>query len=495
MNRLDGLLSNGRRDDIALVQSSREISYGDLDELVSRIAGGLIEAGVQRGDRVAIWGSKTIEVAAAMFAVARAGGVLVSVNPVLKGPQVEHILVDSGARILLTNTARAALLSKAMETAVLSFEDDWNRLSTSASATAPAADLAAILYTSGSTGRPKGVMLSHANMIVGAESVSAYLQLASDDRILSVLPLSFDAGFSQLTTAFNVGARAVLLDYLTPRDVVRAVARHGVTAITGIPPLWLQLAEADWPEDSRRSPRILANTGGRMPVHLTRHLRSLFPNAKLYLMYGLTEAFRSTYLDPALVDQRPDAIGKAIPDAEILVVRPDGSVTDDDEPGELVHIGPLVAHGYWQDAERTAERFRPAPKGAVTGTIGVWSGDTVVRDADGILTFVGRYDEMIKISGNRLSPQEIEEAVYGTGAVSEAAAFGVPDERLGQSILLIAVPARGLNVATAEDALRSKLAATVPAYMVPARIIWLDNLPRNANGKIDRTELRGTYVT
>ena len=494
MNRLDDLLALGRDEDVALVQGGREITYHALDHLVSCVAGGLIKAGLRSGDRVAVWAPKSIEAVAAMFAVSRAGGVLVPVNPVLKGPQVDHILTDSGARLILTNSARGALLDASGETTILTFEQDWQSLSSSGKGRAAAADLAAILYTSGSTGRPKGVMLSHANMLVGAKSVSGYLGLTSEDRVLSVLPLSFDAGFSQLTTAFCVGARAVLLDYLTPRDVIRAIARYGITVMTGVPPLWLQVADAAWSEEARKSLRILANTGGRMPLHLTRLLRSFFPQARLFLMYGLTEAFRSTFLDPAVLDQRPESIGKAIPNAEILVVRADGSQTDDGEPGELVHVGPLVAQGYWGDSERTAERFRPAPRDARTGSVGVWSGDTVVRDVDGFLTFIGRSDEMIKTSGTRLSPQEIEESVYSTGIVSEAAAFGVPDEKLGQSILLIAVPSAGNSADTAENVLRARLAASVPAFMMPARTVWLERLPRNANGKIDRTELRRMYA-
>ena len=221
--------------------------------------------------------------------------------------------------------------------------------------------MAAIFYTSGSTGRPKGVVLSHRNLIVGAESVSNYLGNDQDDVILSALPLSFDAGFSQLTTAFSVGAHVVLLNYLLPADVIQLCARHRVTGLTCVPPLWIQIADQDWPADAARYLRYFANTGGRMPKATLDRLRSVFPAARPFLMYGLTEAFRSTYLDPAEVDRRPDSIGKAIPNAEILVVRPDGSLCDPGEEGELVHRGALVAMGYWNDPERTAERFRPAP--------------------------------------------------------------------------------------------------------------------------------------
>ena len=290
-------------------------------------------------------------------------------------------------------------------------------------------DMAAILYTSGSTGMPKGVVLSHRNLIVGGESVSHYIGNTSDDVILAALPLSFDAGFSQLTTAFNVGAHVVLMNYLLPADVVRLCARHGVTGLTCVPPLWIQIAEQAWPEDVGQTTALLREHG-RADAEARRSTGSArcFRTARPFLMYGLTEAFRSTYLDPSEVDRRPDSIGKAIPNAEILVVRPDGSRCEPGEEGELVHRGALVALGYWNDPERTAERFRPAPghdaSVAATPEIAVWSGDTVVADEEGFLYFVGRADEMIKTSGYRVSPTEVEEAAYATGLVRDAVALG-----------------------------------------------------------------------
>jgi acyl-CoA synthetase (AMP-forming)/AMP-acid ligase II len=289
--------------------------------------------------------------------------------------------------------------------------------------------MAAILYTSGSTGKPKGVVLSHRNLIVGAESVSQYLQNSAQDVILAVLPLSFDAGLSQLTTAFNVGAHVVLMNYLLPNDVVRLCAKHRVNGLTCVPPLWNQLADQKWPDEVRSALRYFANTGGRMPKLTLKKLRNCFPTARPYLMYGLTEAFRSTYLDPAEIDKRPDSIGKAIPNAEILVVRPDGSRCVPGEEGELVHRGGLVALGYWKDPARTAERFRPVPEQTGnawrTKETAVFSGDTVVSDAEGFLYFIGRKDEMIKTSGYRVSPTEIEEVAYDSGLVGDAVAMGL----------------------------------------------------------------------
>jgi acyl-CoA ligase (AMP-forming) (exosortase A-associated) len=306
-------------------------------------------------------------------------------------------------------------------------------------------DLLSILYTSGSTGRPKGVVLSHRNMVAGAKSVASYLGNNPDDTLLAALPLSFDAGFSQLTTAFHSGARVVLLNYLLPQDVLKAMVKEKVTGLTAVPPLYIQLAQLKWPETVTDHLRYFANTGGRMPLETLKALRAHLPRTQPFLMYGLTEAFRATYLPPDQADIRPDSIGKAIPNAEVLVLRDDGSECAPNEPGELVQRGAHVAMGYWNDPEKTAERFKPLPAprpgrqaGFVLPEIAVFSGDTVRRDEEGYLYFIGRRDEMMKTSGYRVSPTEVEEILYSTQLVGECVAFGVPHPSLGHSICVIA---------------------------------------------------------
>ncbi len=494
----------------ALSYKEETVSYGVLWHAARAAAVQLQELGLQRGDRVAIYLEKRIELVVAMFATSAAGGVFVPINHVLKPAQFGHIVQDSGARFLVTSAERLAQLpavladgsvehvvvvgaaecavSAEYRVAPLKGPDEE-----AAEPSPPAAidiDPAAILYTSGSTGKPKGVVLSHRNLIIGAESVSTYLGNTSDDVILSILPLSFDAGLSQVTTAFDVGAHCVLMNYLLPRDVPKLCAKHGVTGITGVPPLWLQIADVAWHEEAAGRIRYWANTGGRMPRTVLDRLRSIFAKADPYLMYGLTEAFRSTYLDPSEVDRRPDSIGKAIPNAEILVLRPDGSRCAPGEEGELVHRGALVALGYWNDPERTAERYRPvhhpgqqwrAPE------LAVWSGDTVVADEEGFLYFVGRTDDMIKTSGYRVSPSEIEEAAYATGAIRDAVALGVEEVGIGHRIVLIATAVDGiLDTAVLLGALRQAL----PLYMVPSQIEVRDELPRSPNGKFDRNLLK-----
>jgi acyl-CoA ligase (AMP-forming) (exosortase A-associated) len=500
----------------AVTFSGVTVGYDQLWREVRGFGAALSGLGLRRGDRVAVYLDKRIETVVALFGTSAAGGVFVPVNPVLRPGQVGYIARDCGARVLVTSPGRLALLRgeldecKSVEHVVLAGHDaatgiiepgDHYEVSPwpaaiegecgADGAAGIDANVAAILYTSGSTGRPKGVVLSHRNLIAGAESVSQYLGNRPDDVILAALPVSFDAGFSQLTTAFSAGAHVVLMNYLLPADVVRLCARHHVTGLTCVPPLWTAIADQDWPAEAARHLRYFANTGGRMPRPTLDRLRSLFPGAAPYLMYGLTEAFRSTYLDPAQVDRRPDSIGKAIPNAEILVVRPDGSACDPGEEGELVHRGALVAMGYWNDPERTAERFRPAPgrdPGLYAAETAVWSGDIVVRDDEGFLYFVGRNDEMIKTSGYRVSPSEIEEVAYDTGLVRDAVALGVPDPRLGQHVVMVVTPAGGGEADT--GGLLAQMKKALPAYMLPRRVEVRDEIPRSPNGKFDRALLR-----
>ena len=491
---LDHLAEGGRDDAPALVLRAGTLSRQDLRSRVARLAGWLAERVPEPSARVATWAAKGELTCLMPLAAARAGLVHVPINPLLKRAQVAHIVADSGASLLIGTPARLATLEfgdtpRGCE--AIAEDEAWLKVETCNRSLPPSsadpADLAALLYTSGSTGRPKGVMLSHAHMWLGAVSVASYLGLSDDDVTLAVLPLSFDYGQNQLLSTWYAGGSVVPLDYLTPRDVIKACARHGVTTLAAVPPLWIQLVEQDWPIDAVTPMRRLTNSGGALTVELVRKLRALFPQARLFPMYGLTEAFRSTYLDPTLVDSHPTSMGRAIPFAEILVIGDDGMVTADGEEGELVHCGPLVAQGYWQDEGRTAERFKPAPAQSRYGGTAVWSGDRVRRDGQGLLYFVGRRDAMIKSAGNRISPQEIEDAAIATGLVAEAVAVGVPDERLGQAVHLVTRAAAGAT--DPEERLPKALARGLPNFMQPQTIHWRETLPVNPNGKLDRAAI------
>ena len=503
-----------RADEQALVYGKHSLTYGELNALCMRVGRQLVSLGVERLDRIGIFLEKRVETVAAMFGSSWADAVFVPINPQLKGEQVAYIMNDCNVRVLVTSKARLQSIVDSLHACkdlqhvivvdgnAADFSKkrrhfslvEWSPIHAQ---TPPlptkniSIDIAAILYTSGSTGGPKGVVLSHRNITAGARSVSSYLENTDADRILSVLPLSFDYGLNQLMTAFLVGATAVLLNYLLPQDVVKAVHRYRITGLAAVPPLWIQLSNLAWPEEAAESLRYLTNSGGAMPVKTLERLRQKLPHTTPYLMYGLTEAFRSTYLPPGELDHRPESMGKAIPGEEVFVVRDDGTLCDPDEPGELVHRGALVSLGYWNDKERTAERFRPAPgqpQGLPITELAVWSGDTVRMDNEGFLYFVSRQDEMIKTSGYRVSPTEIEEILYETGMVGEVAAFGLADETLGQAIAVIATPkAAGEEVDVA--LLKKECLKRMPNYMVPKYVHIQESLPRNPNGKLDRKGL------
>ena len=484
---LDHLTLRGDPAAPALVTREGALDYAGLEQAVGRLAAALLGRGLLPGDRVASWLPKNRLTSLLPLACARAGLIHVPINPLLKRLQVAHILADSGAALLLSGKARLATLEPGDVACPVLAEEESESLFAHGEAFEPSSrdpeELAALLYTSGSTGRPKGVMLSHANLGLGAISVASYLRLTPADRTLAVLPLSFDYGQNQLLSTWAAGGVVVPLDYLTARDVIRAVERHQISTLAGVPPLWVQLVETPWPAAAALSLRRLTNSGGKLPPSVVRRLRELFPAADIYSMYGLTEAFRSTYLEPALLDAHPDSMGSAIPFAEIMVVDAEGRPA---EEGELVHAGPLVAKGYWQDPVRTAERFKPAPAASICGGLAVWSGDRVRRDAEGLLYFVGREDGMIKTSGNRVSPTEVEEAAIASGLVHEAVALGTPDPRLGEAIALVVRPDRREQ----EEELRAFLKRQLPNFMQPGPIVWRDELPRSPNGKLDRVALK-----
>ncbi len=486
---LDHVIERGADASAALALREGTLSYAALRTRVGQLAAWLRDQVAEPGARVASWGAKGEMTCLLPLAAPRAGLVHVPVNPMLKRAQVGHILADSGATLLLGTPARLATLEEGdVPTGCVVMAEGDALEASRALDPLPKSDadphgIAAILYTSGSTGKPKGVVLSHANLWLGAVSVAHYLKLSGEDVTLAVLPLAFDYGQNQLLSTWYAGGCAAPLDYLMPRDVTKAVAKHRATTLAAVPPLWRQLVEAKWEDGAGDSLKRLTNSGGALTPDLIDAMRETWPQADIYPMYGLTEAFRSTFLAPSLVATHPTSMGTAVPFAEVLVVDENGGPAAPGEEGELVHCGPLVAQGYWRDPQRTAERYKPAPAHSEYGGTAVWSGDYVRRDADGLLYFVGRRDAMIKSAGNRISPQEVEDAALATGLVADAVCFGVPDPMLGQAVHLVV---RG---AGDHDALKAALKRELPSFMQPHAIEWREALPLNPNGKIDRTAL------
>lgn len=498
---------------LALQYKKSDLTYQQLHQQASQMAAQLGTLGLMRNERVAIYLPKQIESVVAYFATSIADGIFVPVNPLLKGPQVKYIIDDCEVSFLITSLSRYQQMQTHIEntqsirhiiltdctaeqtpTGCICWQQLMEDVAAKVVPTNISQDIAAILYTSGSTGNPKGVVLSHSNLIAGAKSVAEYLNNRAEDKLLAVLPFSFDYGLSQLTTAFISAASVVLMEYLMPRDVIRAVAKYQITGLAAVPPLWVQLAELDWPDEAKRCLRFITNSGGAMPQATLAALMQKLPQTKPFLMYGLTEAFRSTYLAPEEIETRPTSMGKAIPDAEILVLNEQGQETQTGEEGELVHRGPHVALGYWNSPEKTAQRFKPLPKSLSNGLaeeLAVWSGDTVVKDEQGFLYFVGRKDDMIKSSGYRISPSEVEDCIYQHEMVSEVAAIGVDHPKLGQAVVLVIKASHPADFD--ENVLAAYCKKKLPNFMHPKAIQLSDSLPRNPNGKINRKLLSEQY--
>ncbi|MBW8886701.1 MAG: acyl-CoA ligase (AMP-forming), exosortase A system-associated [Fibrobacteres bacterium] len=493
-------------------------TYARVRSDSAKLAAILMEAGIGKGDRVGFYLEKRIEKVNAIFGISMAGGVFVPIRWQNLGHQAAHIIRDSGTTVLITTYARLPAIAEVLgEAACLKLivaigkpEEgkgaalpgvqvlDWSAAMAAAPDTRRGPrvvepDLAAILYTSGSTGKPKGVVLSHLNIVAGARIVSEFLQLTENDRLLSLLTFGFDYGLNQLTTAFLNRAQIVLMEYLFPRDVVSVARKHAVTGIANVAAGWIQLV--DLPglnQGNLPSLRYITNSGGAVPENVVRKLRQNLSGTSIFLMYGLTEAFRSTFLDPALVDSHPTSMGKAIPGEEIIIVDEHGKPVRPGETGELVHRGVLVAQGYWNAPDLTAVRYRRSPLQPAEVPVpemAVFSGDQVRIDEEGLLYFVGRKDEMIKCSGNRISPTEVEEQLHASGMVKDAMALGIPHAVYGQAVYAVIVPAEG-RAALQERELLDYCKTSMPPYMIPQHVEIREDLPRNANGKLDRALIK-----
>jgi acyl-CoA ligase (AMP-forming) (exosortase A-associated) len=496
------------------VHGEQRLTYSEAARQTETLAHGLLDAGLQRGDRIGIYLDHSIPQALSFFGTSQAGGVFVPIDVLLFPGQVAHIARDCRMKGLITTDSKLATLANTLkEIPSLAFvvvvkDGESPQISLPLYAfedlcrcTPPqehhavgiGKDLAAIIYTSGSTGKPKGVMLSHAQIMAGSSIVSKYLEITDADRILSILPFSFDAGLNQLMTAFQQGGTLVLQTFVFAREIVQMLLQERITGLAGVPTLWSLLVQPNSSLEKQQYPhlRYISNTGGRMPQSVLASLRQALPTTKIFLMYGLTEAFRSTYLPPEELDRRPTSIGKAIPDTEILVINEGGQPCQPREVGELVHRGPTVSMGYWGQPELTAQVLRQHPFQSVE--LGdsekvCYSGDLVWMDEEGFLYFVGRRDNMIKVSGFRVSPTEVEEVLFQSGKVREAAVIGVPDEVLGQAIKAFAVPRDGECLEP--DALLTFCAAKMPHYMVPRTVELVDALPKTSSRKIDYPALR-----
>jgi len=493
-----------------LADQARAVTYGEAEQIVDRLAACLRDAGLRRGDRVLLFAPNRVEVPLAALAALRCDGVFVPVHPGTKVPKLRYLLADSGARALLVDPSTAAVAAAALaevpepplvlrldgaeppeglpaSPGSLTWADAVARYTPPPPRRAIDQDLAALFYTSGSRGQPKGVMLTHANLVHTSWSIAAYLENVPEDVILDALPLSFDYGFFQVLTALQVGATVLLEPGFTfPFPVLQRMQQEEVTGFPGVPTMFALLLGLAEPA-SVPLPRLryLTNTADVLPPEHIRRLRALFPRARLYSMYGLTECTRVSYLPPEELDSRPTSVGRAIPNTEAWIARADGGHALPGEEGILQVRGAHVAAGYWRSPELTAARFRP---GVLLGERVLDTGDRFVMDEEGYLYFRGRSDDILKCRGEKISPREIEAALVEHPAVAEAAVVGAPDPVLGQAIVAHLAPAPGGELALGE--LRAWCRQRLDATLLPQRfVVHAGPLPRNDNGKVDRVRL------
>jgi long-chain acyl-CoA synthetase len=496
---------------VACLAEQRSITYSQLMESVGKVASVLAGQGLQRGDRVAIYLDNSIECVIGIFGTLWAGGVIVIVNPQTKQDKLEFIIRESEAKILVTDEhlqqqflsvvrretpLRFVLCSNAngiVEKGSLQIpiEDFWESVTAAPARTLPAfsipPDLAALIYTSGSTGNPKGVMMTHQSMVFARDSIIQYLRLSSDERIINVLPLAFDYGLYQLLMTIRLGATLILERSFTyPAMIVERVMKERVTVFPGVPTVYSTLIASNRKTGlSFESVRRVTNTAASLPPDYIPSLRKLFPNALLFPMYGLTECKRVSYLEPELVDAKAGSVGKPIPGTEMFLLDPDGKPVGVGERGILHVRGPHVMAGYWKNPLTSEKMLKP---GAIPGERVLCTQDWFTMDAEGFFYFKGRSDDIIKTRGEKVSPVEIENILYGIAGVKEAAVIGVPDDHLGQSIKAFIVVENGVTISERE--IRKYCSTKLENFMMPQEIAFVESLPKTSTGKISKKDLR-----
>jgi amino acid adenylation domain-containing protein len=507
----DYLLDSARRlpDKIALVCQKQRITYTEIDQRSNALAHALEKRGVGRGDRVLIFADNTVETVVAFWAVLKANAVVSVVNPLTKVDKLAYLLQDCRATALITDAHHGAVFAPAAakaqhlrtvivsgtidETlvaglpAVVGFDAavDGERRDAPPLRRAIDVDLAALIYTSGSTGEPKGVMLTHRNMLTAATSITTLVGNVEDDVIVNVLPFAFNYGLYQMIMTFRVGARLLLERSFTyPADVLPRIVDEKVTGFPGVPTIFAILAERRAVKYDFSSVRYVTNTAAALTEKHIAVLREIFPNARIFSMYGLTECKRCSYLPPEDLDRKPSSVGIAIPNTELWIVGEDGHRLGPGEVGQLVIRGATVMRGYWEKPEETAKRLRPGP---LPGETVLYTGDLCRLDEEGDLYFVARMDDIIKSRGEKVAPKEVESAIVNIDGVKEVAVIGVPDEILGQAIKAFVVLEEGVTLT--ERALLRECQGRLENFMVPKHVEFVSELPKTMTGKIKKTEL------
>jgi amino acid adenylation domain-containing protein len=494
----------------ALICGDQRLSYQEIEEQCNRLAHALLAMGVQRGDRVAVYLDNSVEAVVSIFAILKAGAVFMLVNPTTKAEKLAYVLNNSRAKCLIAHGQKraavepclgqtpyvetVALVGKGVGLAgndhmrVVTWDDLLKQHDQAISPPPKQAidiDLAALIYTSGSTGNPKGVVLTHLNIVSAATSITTYLENTADDIILNVLPLSFDYGLYQVLMGFKIGGTVVLERSFTyPYAVLEKMMQECVTGFPIVPTISAILLQMDLTKYHFPSLRYITNTGAALPTQHIMKLRELFPQTRVYSMFGLTECKRVSYLPPSQLDIRPTSVGKAMPNVEVYIVDDQGHRLPPGHVGELVVRGSNVMKGYWELPEETEKVLKPGP---LPGERVLYTGDLFRMDAEGYLYWVGRKDDIIKSRGEKVSPKEIENVLYSLEGVAMAAVVGVPDKVLGQAIKAVITLKEGAHL-TEKEILRY-CAQHLEEFMVPKLVEFRTSMPKTSTGKIDKKEL------
>ena len=507
----DYLSASARRlgDKVAIVCDGQRATFAEIDRRADEMAAFFERQGVGRGDRILIFADNTIHTVIAFWAVQRANAVVSVVSPLTKSHKLAYLLNDCRAVGLVTEAhlartfQRAAKVAPHLRLTVVDGEMDAAELLALPQGTrfadaripgapAPArrcieSDLCAIIYTSGSTGDPKGVMHTQRSMLTAATSVSTYLEMVEDDVVLCALPLSFDYGLYQVIMSARVGARVVLArSFAYPAQVLALMAQEQVTGFPGVPTIFAMLADmesarsADWSHI-----RFVTNTAAALHEKQIRAVQRMFPGARIYSMYGLTECQRCTYLPPEDLDRKPTSVGVAIPNTELWIIDEAGQPLPPGQVGQLVIRGPTLMRGYWEKPESTAKRLQPGPW---PGELVLHTGDLCRMDQDGYLYFVGRTDDIIKSRGEKVAPKEVEGALMSISGVREAAVIGVADEVLGEAIHAFVVLEDGASLTPTQ--IQRECQSRLESFKVPKTVILVGELPKTTSGKISKLELR-----
>ena len=493
-------------DKTAIIFKGEEYSYMQLKEAAEKIASYLIVSGIKKGDRVAVYMNNSWQSAVALYGVTLSGAVFLMVNPQTKADKLNFILKDSGSRVLITEgrlqkefipairetdifeviLSFGTLGLKSENVSLTNFEKIFDSgIKQGVPARIIPNDLASLIYTSGSTGFPKGVMMTHESMVFASWSLIEYLRLDENDRIILVIPLAFDYGLYQLLMSVTIGGTLIMeQSFAFPSSVYKDIEKYKPTVFPAVPTIFAMMIAMN-KKSGLNFPCIkkITNTAAALPAKTIPDLKKVFPEALIFKMYGLTECKRVCYLEPELIDEKPGSVGKAIPGTEVFLLSPEGEPVPSGTPGILHVRGPHVMLGYWNNEKLSKEMLRP---GNLPYERILCTNDWFRTDEDGFLYFLSRNDDIIKTRGEKVSPVEVENVIYKNKNVKEAAVVGIPDEIMGEAIVAFVTT---YDAGLTEKEIQKVCMENLEIFMIPSKVVFLENMPKSANGKIDKKVL------